>query len=99
MMSNMVNKENTMSYNCKQCKGTGLISYSHQHNSFDDSVTITEACDCNTGPTDAEVDMLNAQLKSAYLYGTYDEIVEIVKSIKHAPTRNQLCRSYGVIND
>ena len=88
-----------MSYNCKQCKGTGLISYSHQHNSSDDSVTITEACDCNTGPTDYDVSMHNARLKSAYLYGTYDEIVEIVKSIKHTPTRNQLCRSYGVIND
>lgn len=88
-----------MSYNCKQCKGTGLISYSHQHNWFDDRVTITEACDCNTGPTDAEVDMLNAQLKSASLYGTLDEIIEIVQGIKHTPTRNQLWSSYGVIND
>jgi hypothetical protein len=95
----MVNKENAMSYNCKKCKGTGLISYSHQHNWFDDSVTITEACDCNTGPTDAEVDMLNAQLKSASLYGTLDEIIKIVQGIKHTPTRNQLWRSYGVIND
>jgi hypothetical protein len=43
--------------------------------------------------------MLNAQLKSASLYGTLDEIIKIVQGIKHTPTRNQLWRSYGVIND
>jgi len=88
-----------MSYNCKECRDTGIISYSHQHNWFDDRVTIHDACDCNTGPTDAEVDMLNARLKSASLYGTLDEIIQIVQGIKHTPTRNQLWRSYGIIND
>lgn len=59
-------------------------------------MAITESCDCSTVPNDYEISMYNAQLKCACLYGTYDEILDTIKNIKHDQTRKNLSQKYGV---